>query len=105
MTGLQIGLLIFSWLLVGFLSFCVFGIHLMKGKSFDDRFFKYGDCMLMLACIVAGYITPIIVFIACFDWESINRKFIKFLWGLANPGKEEKDAGTEDAKNTDTDDK
>ena len=110
MIALKVVLFICSWLLVGFLSFCIGVIIDMRGNEFDDWDIKnyvsfYYPGIPLFWSMVLGYLAPVITLLCFVDWDEANNGFIKFLYDLANPGKEEKDAGTEDTENSDTDDK
>ena len=103
MTALQIGLLIFSWLLVGFLSVCIYYIIKMRGESLDYCLLSTeGIGLSMFFGALFGCATPLIILAFNTDYEAIGDSITKFLWSLANPGKEEKD-DTGDSKSTDTD--
>lgn len=77
-------ILLFSWFLVGLLSFLHFLVHDLRGEEYDPDYFDSDLLMMFLVSVLLGYLTTLLIL---YDRQVIQR----ILYKLANIGYKERE--------------
>jgi hypothetical protein len=77
-------ILLFSWFLVGLLSFLHFLVNDIRGEEYDPDYFDSDLLMMFLVSVVFGYLTTLLIL---YDRQVIQR----ILYKLANIGYKERE--------------
>ena len=75
-------ILLFSWFLVGLLSFLHFLVEDLRGEEYNPDYFDSGLLMMFLASVLFGYLTTLLIL---YDRQVIQR----ILYKLVNIGYKE----------------
>lgn len=83
--------LIFDWLLIGFMAAIIVLVSELKGKSLEECYGSFdNDDVIVYLCLIAGGGISIIVVVFGLIVEYLNKnryKIIEFLWRMVNKEK------------------
>ena len=83
--------LVFIWLLIGFVATSIVLLSELKGKTLEECYGSFDDDdVIVYLCLIAGGGISIIVVVFCLIVEYLNKnryKIIEFLWRVVNKKK------------------
>ncbi len=89
MNDMVWSILAVTWFLVGLLSFFAICIIEYRGKEYKAC--DFADCGFVFSISLAfGFLSPVLILIAYFDWGKIKKKLRRFVYNIANIGLKDK---------------
>lgn len=82
--------LVFVWLLIGFVATSIVLLSELKGKSLEECYRSFDDDITAYLALIAGGCLSFVIVVFCLIVEYLNKnryKIIEFLWKIVNKEK------------------